>query len=184
MKKRTFAFVLIATGFLVIAVLIANYGLTNYAKPEEKHFNNNSTKVTPTPSSPLPTISPFPSSSVSTTRTTFKNPFGSFEIKSPSNKTYISNNVILQITGFVIGGRNIDLSLSYSVDGQEKVALPIDPEPPEDHYSFIGHYSKSIAIAGLSDGRHWIVVFGDLKFNGVSDLCESIVYFTINQNPV
>ena len=184
MKKRTFVFVLIAAGFLVIAALITNYGLTNYAEPEEKHFNNNSIKPTPTPYSPLPTISPSPSSSVTSTRATFKNALGSFEIMSPSNKTYISNRVILQVTGFVIGGKNINLSLSYSVDGHEKVPLPIDPKPPEDHYSFIGHYSKSITITGLSDGIHWIVVFGDLKFNGVSDFSECIVYFTVNQNPV
>lgn len=183
MKKVAKALFTIVIGFLAIAMLIANHGLTDYSEPDEKDFENSITPR-PTPYSPLPTISPPQNSSVSSLRTTFSNAPCSFEIKSPSNMTYTSNKVVLWVTGFVIGARNINLSLSYSVDGKGKIPLPIDPRPPEDSYSFIGRYSESITIPGLSDGVHWIVVFGDQKVNGVSEFGEATVYFTINRNPV
>jgi len=182
MKKAAKAIVSFAIGFLVIAVLIVDYGSTDYAPSDEKDFNKNSITPTPTPVPPLPTVSPSPNLPVASLRTTFSSAPCSFEIKSPSNMTYTSNSVILCVTGFVFGARNINLSLGYSVDGQGKRLLPIDPKPPEDHFSFIGHYSESVTITDLSDGIHWIVVFGDLKVNGVSEFGESIVYFTINQN--
>jgi len=183
MKKAAKAMVSFAIGFLVIAVLIVDYGSTDYDRSDDKDFNNNSVTPAPTPAPPLPTISPSPILSVASLHTTFSSAPCSFEIKSPSNMTYMSNSVILWVTGFVFGARNIKLSLSYSVDGQGKRLLTIDPKPPEDHFSFIGHYSESVTITGLSDGIHWIIVFGDLKVNGVSEFGESLVYFTVNQNP-
>jgi hypothetical protein len=182
MKKVAKALFTIVIGLLVIAITMANYGLTDYAEPEEKDFNNSITPKPTTPS-PLPTISPSPIPTQPSLRTTFNNAPCSFEIKSPTNKTHTSNEVVLTVTGFVFGAKNINLSLSYSVDGKGKRQLSIDPKPPEDHFSFIGHYSKSVTITGLSDGIHWIVVFGDLKVNGISEFGKSIVYFTINQNP-
>ena len=182
MKKVVKALFAIVIGLLVIAIIMANYGLTDYAEPDEKDFKNPITPK-PTPPSPVPTIPPSPNPPTTSSRTTFNNAPCSFEIKSPTSIKHTSNEVVLTVTGFVFGAKNINLSLSYSVDGKGKRLLPIDPKPPEDHFSFIGHYSKSVKINGLSDGTHWIVVFGDLKVNGVSEFGESIVYFTINQNP-
>jgi len=183
MKKAAKATISFVIGFLVIAVLIVDYGLTNHSQSDEKNFKN-SMAPTPTPLPPLPTISPSPNLPVASLRTTFSNAPCSFEIKSPSNMTCTSNSVILSVTGFVFGARNINLSLSYNVDGKGKVPLSIDPKPPEDHFSFIGHYSESVTITGLSDGAHRIVVFGNLKVNGVSEFGEVVVYFIINRNPV
>lgn len=182
MKKVAKALFTIGIGLVIVSITMANYGLTDYAEPDEKDFKNSITSK-PTPSSPVPTIPPSPNPPPTSSRTTFNNAPCSFEIKSPTNMTHTSNEVVLTVTGFVFGAKNINLSLSYSVDGKGKRLLPIDPKPPEDHFSFIGHYSKSVKIAGLSDGTHWIVVFGDLKVNGISEFGEIIVYFTINQNP-
>ena len=183
MKKAAKIIVPFTIGFMVIAVLIANYGSTDNTQPDEKHFKTNSITPTPNRCSPLPTISPTQDSPVSL-RTTFSHAPCSFEIKSPCNMTYTSNRVVLWVTGFVFGAKNIDLSLSYSVDDKGKIPLPIDPKPPEDHFSFIGHYSKSVTVTNLCDGTHWIIVFGSLKVNNLSEFGESIVYFTISQNPV
>ena len=182
LKKVAKTLFTIAIGLLVIAITMANYGLTDYAELDEKDFKN-SIPPKPTPSSPVPKISGSPNPPLPSSRTTFNTAPCSFEIKSPTSMKHTSNEVVLTVTGFVFGAKNISLSLSYSVDGKGKRLLTIDPKPPEDHFSFIGHYSKSITITDLSDGTHWIVVFGDLKVNGVSEFGESIVYFTINQNP-
>lgn len=183
MKKAAKTIVCFAIGFLVITVLIVDYVSTDYDQSDYTDFNKNSITPTPTPVPPLPKFSPSPNLPVASLRTTFSSVPCSFEITSPYNMTYTSNSVILCVTGFVFGARNIKLSLSYSVDGQGKRLLPLDPKPPEDHFSFIGHYSESVAITDLSNGIHWIVVYGDLKVNGVSEFGESTVYFTINQNP-
>jgi len=184
LKKAAKAMVSFVIGFLVIAVFIVDYGSTDYAQSDEKDFKKKPITPTPTPVPPLPTISPPPNLPFASLRTTFSNAPCSFEIGSPSNMTYTSNSIILSVAGSIFGAKNINLSLSYSVDGKGKRELPIDPKPPEDHFSFFGHFSESIAITDLSDGIHWIVVFGYLKVNGVSEFGESIVYFTINQNPV
>ena len=183
LKKVVKILFTLVIGFLIIAIPIANYALTDYTKPDENDFRNSMTPK-PTPSSPPPTIPPSPNPPPTSLRITFNNAPCSFEIKSPTNKTYTSNEVVLWVTGIVFGARNINLELSYSVDGKGKRLLPIDPKPPEDRFSFIGYYSESVTITNLSDGIHWIVVFGDLKVNGVSEFGESVVYFTISQNPV
>jgi hypothetical protein len=183
MKKATKIIVFFAVGFLVITVLIVDYVADDYAQSDNRDLTENSITPTPAPVPPLPTVSPSPDLPAASLRTSFSRAPCSFEIESPSNKTYTSSSIVLCVSGFVVGARNINLSLSYSVDGKEKRLLPIDPKPPEDHYSFIGHYSESVTITDLSDGIHWIVVSGDLKVNGVSEFGESIVYFTINQNP-
>jgi hypothetical protein len=89
----------------------------------------------------------------------------------------------LSITGQVIRASNIELSMNYSIDGQESLLLPITEQARSQNDQYMGLVVGSVELQKLSNGSHDITVFGDLKANGVNYLAQAQVYFTIDSNP-
>jgi hypothetical protein len=178
MKRTTVTFSLILVTLSPLFIIVAYYGSLNYS-----YQDNSLPKTSPIPTS-SPAITPTPThtanpSSVSTTSAFFDGPLGGFGITSPSNKTYNSNTLTLSVTGQVILGSNVELLMTYSLDGQDLLPLPIVTQPSHPGLTFVGVINGSVSLAQLSEGSHDITVFGDLEANG-HHLSQATVYFTVN----
>jgi hypothetical protein len=110
----------------------------------------------------------------------FEGPLGNFNIVSPSNITYNTNMLSLNVTGKVIVGSNVRLIINYSLDGKELVQLPLQTNPAHPEDPFIGVINTIVLLPELSNGSHNITVFGDLEANG-PHLAQATVFFTINK---
>jgi hypothetical protein len=106
-------------------------------------------------------------------------PLGGFTVKSPSNTTYDSSTLTIDVSGQVGVGRNLQLSMTYSLDGQESLPFPVVTKQAHDWDPFIGVISGSVTITHLSEGSHSITVSGNLQFNSSPNLAQVTVYFTI-----
>jgi hypothetical protein len=116
---------------------------------------------------------------------------------SPSNATYSSKSLTLDVNFSATIGGNINYSMSYSLDGTHNNTVPL-----EIHYFGLGFLYNRDYITGfavlpeLSDGQHNITVhlechthtwdinspnFPDPDYYNYSD--SQIVYFSINTNP-
>jgi hypothetical protein len=181
MKKTALALPLIVVTMLTFSIAVAYYGSVNH--PYQGENSSPTASPTPTPSpSPTTTPTPTPTSSPSSSPTigaSFEGPLGIFGITSPSNKTYNSNTLTLDVTGQVIVGSNVELLITYSLDGQERLPIPIEIRPAHPGDPFIGAFNGSVTLAQLSEGSHSITVFGDLEANG-PHLAQATVYFTVN----
>lgn len=176
-QKLTILFIVL---ILVFSPFVVFYDIVNsgYSKEEilvEPKPNDNS--------SLLPTLAPMNSTLFVLEKKSgsFGGPLGVFGITFPSNQTYDSNIVSLEVEGHVIVARNVNLSLVYSVDGNEVVPLSIVFEH-KDHLSFVRAFSGFAVLSPLSQGFHNITVLGDLKINGESNLSEAFVCFIVSEN--
>ena len=182
MKRTALALTLIVVTLLTLMIAVAYYGSVNYpyqgenslptASPMPTSSPSPTTTPTPTPTSPSPSSSPTISAS-------FEGPLGVFGITSPSNKTYNSNTLTLYVTGQVIVGSNVELLMTYSLDGQERLPIPIETQPSGPGLTFVGVIKGSVTLTQLSEGSHSITVFGDLEANG-PHLAQATVYFTVH----
>jgi hypothetical protein len=110
-------------------------------------------------------------------------PLGNFNVTSPTNTTYNSNILNLNVTGKVIVGRNVRLILNYSLDGKELIQLPLQTNPAHPEDPFIGAINASVILPDLSEGSHSIAVFGDLEAKG-PHLAQATVFFNVNTKPL
>jgi hypothetical protein len=171
MRKKVLALILFLV-FLSISIVVAGY----YISVNHSAQNNN---LLPTTS---PTATAFPSPSQdksSTVNATFASPLSTFVITSPSNRTYSSNILNLNVTGQMIRASNVELFMNYSLDGQDSVPIPVLVQPRALDDQYIGVISGLVALPKLSEGSHSITVFGDIEANGRSDLAQATVNFTI-----
>ncbi|MCW4017618.1 MAG: hypothetical protein NWF00_02865 [Candidatus Bathyarchaeota archaeon] len=78
-------------------------------------------------------------------------------ITSPSNVTYSSNCLILNVSqvGLFVG--NIQVSMVYSLDGQPNQTIPLTRQTREN--SFQASLTGTVTLPALSDGSHWITVY-------------------------
>jgi len=105
-------------------------------------------------------------------------PWGSFGMFSPANQTYTTNNLILNVTGGAISSDAYTPILSYSLDGGQRVLVPITLTKPEGlGLTFQRVISGLIALPPLSNGSHVLVLFGDLGFE--SRRGKVTVYFAV-----
>jgi hypothetical protein len=129
--------------------------------------------ITQSTPSPAPTLIPG----------AFAGPLGGFTIASPSASKVNSNPVTLTINGEVIVGSNVNLTMSYSLDGQAQLPLAVETQPlvnlPDETIT------ESVTLPNLSVGTHNITVFGDLDVNDNSamlsghNLAQDTVNFTV-----
>jgi hypothetical protein len=97
---------------------------------------------------------------------------------SPTNQTYTTNNLVLNVTGGAISADAYIPVLSYSLDGGQRVLVPITLMKPEGlGLTFQRVISGSIALPLLSNGSHILVLFGDLGFE--SRRGKVTVYFEV-----
>jgi hypothetical protein len=182
MKKTASALTIIMVTTLTFSMAVTYYGSVNHP-----HLGGKSSSAT---ASPMPTLSPSPittptptptssSSSSPTTGASFEGPLGVFGITSPYNETYNSNTLTLEVAGQVIVGSNVELLVTYSLDGQERLPIPIEIGPAHPGDPFIGAFNGSVPLTQLSEGSHSITVFGDLEANG-PHLAQATFYFTVN----
>jgi len=181
-KRTALALTLIVVTLLAFIMAVAYYGSVNHpyqgenslptASPTPTSSPSPTTTPTPTPTSPSPSSSP-------TIGASFEGPLGLFGITSPSNKTYSSDTLTLEVTGQVIVGSNVELLMTYSLDGQERLPIPIEIRPSHPGLTFVGVINGSVTLPQLSEGSHSITVFGDLEANG-PHLAQATVYFTVH----
>jgi hypothetical protein len=69
--------------------------------------------------------------------------------------------------------------MTYSLDGQERLPIPIEIQPSHPGLTFVGVINGSVTLPQLSEGSHSITVFGDLEANG-PHLAHATVYFTVH----
>ena len=177
-NKRTIAYALVLLALIVAIVALG----VHFAPISEQHTNSSPTpnpSPSPNATSQLTSQSPFPISS-STTNASFDEPLSFFAITSPSNATYSSNILSLNITGQVIRANNIELFMNYSIDGQESLPFPVIEQPRSLNDPYVGIITETITLQKLSEGSHNITVFANLKANDLDHLAQAKVYFTIN----
>jgi hypothetical protein len=163
----------------LISVAIVAYNQLFYQSQKYQEENQLRTS-SPIPSqSPYPTLTSTPNPTPTATPTLITYPEGSFgprgyfRITSPTNQNYNTDKLNLSITGEVI---NRPLSMSYSIDGQERVAFYAPVTQSNDWDPFLGTIKSTVALLPLSTGTHTITVFGTLsgKYSA-----QATAYFTI-----
>jgi hypothetical protein len=184
LMKRT----ALALALIVVILLTSTAGAAYYISVKSSSQKEDSLPTaTPTPTaspSPLVTPSPTPFPTPSPAQAVFgPGPLGSFAITSPSGGEANSNPITLTINGEVIVGSNVNLTMSYSLDGQAQLPLPVETQPlvnlPDETIT------GSVTLPNLSVGTHSITVFGDLDVNSPNEplgghhLAQDTVSFTV-----
>jgi hypothetical protein len=109
-------------------------------------------------------------------------------ITSPTNTTYGPGRLPVKVAFSALGGRNINYSMTYSLDGEENVTIPV---VVEGHYmSFHVTVSGSALLPKLSEGFHKVTVYSEVDCYNFSALGvfypkyaildHNTVYFTID----
>ena len=132
---------------------------------------------TPTPS-PLLTTTPMPkASSLATIQQLSASfgPLGGFRILTPTNTSYDTSNLNLTVSGQAIAA---GLSMSYSIDGQERFSIPAKVRQVHDWDPFFGGIHESVTLPPLATGSHSITVYGQLLVHDCKE-AQTTVYFTI-----
>ena len=174
MRKKVLPLTLFIV-FLSISIVVAGY----YISVNHSAQNNNLLPTT----SPTATPSPSPSQDESSTvNATFESPLSNFVITSPSNRTYSSNILNLNVTGQMMRASNVELFMNYSLDGQDNIPIPVSVKARSLDDQYMGVISGLVTLPKLSEGSHSITVFGDIEANGRPDLAQATVYFTIQRN--
>jgi hypothetical protein len=98
-------------------------------------------------------------------------------ITSPSNRTYISNLLTLNVTITAIVASNIRISMTYSLDGMINKTIPLITHSREN--SFQATITGSVILPSLSYGSHNVTVFAEHTINNeLVHLDKNTVYFT------
>jgi hypothetical protein len=107
---------------------------------------------------------------------------GYFSIDSPTNKAYNTNNITLTLSSQTIAASYLHLTMTYSIDGQEKIPINLELEQPHDWWdSFFVDSNESVALPPLTSGSHNVTVFGNFGNPNASFpyLSQATIYFTI-----
>jgi hypothetical protein len=167
---------------IIVVLLASTIGVAYYVSVNQSSQDGTS-NFNPTASA-TPTASPSPSQSPSliswsTASASFHLFRSTFVIASPTNRTYNSDILTLNVTGLAMRAGNIELFMNYSLDGQNCVPIPVvfQARGPDDQY--MGVITGLVALPKLSDGSHSITVFGKLEVSGRPDLAQATVYFTV-----
>jgi hypothetical protein len=98
-------------------------------------------------------------------------PLGTFGIVSPTNQTYNTNSLFLNVSGVIVAGSP---SLSYSLDEGPRTPITLELKKLTMIQVSI---SGSVALPPLANGSHVIVLYGDLSIE--SRRGKVTVYFDI-----
>ncbi|MFB3888309.1 MAG: Kelch repeat-containing protein [Candidatus Bathyarchaeia archaeon] len=108
-------------------------------------------------------------------------------IHSPTNTTYTSGAMVLNVSLSGLCGANINASMVYSLDGMPNVTLPVTVQSRK--LSFVASYNGYAALPELTPGPHSITVYSEYNIynasaNGVfipkdTRLDSNTVHFTI-----
>lgn len=114
-------------------------------------------------------------------------------ITSPSNSTYNSSALALNVNVTTLGGSNIRTSISYSLDGASNQTIPLTIEYPAGNTFMMARHLGSTDLSPLNEGSHTITVYVKCEYpnndkpvdapDTITAVYNSTVYFTINTNP-
>lgn len=175
-KPLAFTFILVST--LTFTTAIAYHASTN---PPSQGKDNSLPQTSPNPNESLslkPTSSPTVPSQLQSTHVSL-GPMDGFKIISPCNTIYGSSTITVEILGRMLVGRNVQLSVTYSLDGQERLSFPLVIKQANDWDPFNGIITGSVTLKQLSEGPHRITVYANFKINSNSKQAQGTVYFTI-----
>jgi hypothetical protein len=109
-------------------------------------------------------------------------PSGFFRVNSPTSRTYNSSCIALNVSGETIVGRNIQLSMSYSLDGQARVPVTVNYSQMHDWDKLLGAFNQTIALPPLTCGSHSVTVYGILEsttLNPENKAAQVTINFTV-----
>jgi hypothetical protein len=86
-------------------------------------------------------------------------PVATLGVSSPTNQTYHTASVMLNVAGGMI--IRTSPSISYSLDGSQLISLTVELTKVSILQTFM---SASTSLPNLANGSHVIVVYGDLGF--------------------
>jgi len=178
MNIKRLTLILIFASLLTFTTAVAYHVSPKSLYQEENALPLPSQTSTESPS-PTPTSSSAPPSQEQQTRVSF-GPCGGFSIISPRNTTYRSNKIAVEISGQMLVGCNDKLSITYSLDGQERLAFPLVIKQVHDWDFVTGAITGSMTLENLSEGQHNITIFADKQYNSNSHQFMGEVYFTID----
>jgi len=102
-------------------------------------------------------------------------------ITSPTNTTYSPGRLTVKVCFSTLGGLTINYSMTYSLDGEENVTIPV---VVEGHYmSFQVTVSGSAVLPELSEGFHRVTVCSEVNcynFSVHGVFYSKYVYFDYN----
>ena len=110
---------------------------------------------------PTPTFAPFPESDYTEGVNAFL-PLGVFGPTSPTNQTYNTNSLLLNVNGSTLVG--IHVFADYSLDGGPRIPITLELTPlgTADKPSFQVRIAGSVALPPLDNGSHVVVMYGAL----------------------
>jgi len=113
-------------------------------------------------------------------------------IVSPSNSTYKSNLLTLNVNVTTLGGSNIKTSMNYSLDGTSNQTIPLTIEYPAGNSFTMALHIGLLDLPTLNEGSHNITVYVACEYpnnnrfvnepDTITAFYNSTVYFTINTN--
>ena len=102
-------------------------------------------------------------------------------IKAPTNSTYNTPLLTLNVNVTALVFRNVGVSMTYSLDGMDNNTIPLIIHPREN--SFQALITGEVNLPTLSYGSHNVTVFAEYTINNkVSRLDNSTIYFTVSTN--
>jgi len=100
-------------------------------------------------------------------------------ITSPSNRTYTSSLLTLNVSVTALVASNIRISMIYSLDGMNNNTIPLITHSREN--SFQARITGSVTLPTLSYGSHNLTVFAEHTINNeLAHFDNHTVYFTIS----
>jgi hypothetical protein len=188
MKKIASALTLIIAVALLTSASAAAYCISVNKFQAENSLPTATSAPTSAPT-PNPTPTPPPTSLTTTpTQTPTPTPFvdlpyteggwlplGVFGPTSPTNQTYNTTSLTLNVMGTIIVGWKP--TIDYSLDGGPRTQVPVELTPlgTTEKPSFQIRITGSVALPPLANGSHVIVLYGDLG----SQRCKATVYFEV-----
>jgi hypothetical protein len=119
--------------------------------------------------------------------------FSGINIISPSNSTYSSSLLTLNVSVTTLGGSNIKISMNYSLDGTYNQTIPVTIQYPTGNSFMLALHTGLVNLPALPEGSHNITVYVEHEYPNynkyfspfpgtVTQLYNSTVYFTISTN--
>lgn len=95
------------------------------------------------------------------------------KIISPANATYSSSSLTLNVSMTGLVASNINRTLTYSLDGEAPIAVPLEIDCGEHVPSIIATISGLATLSGLVEGPHNITVNMKTEVTGKSPLWDN-----------
>jgi amino acid permease len=119
--------------------------------------------------------------------------FSGINIISPSNNTYSSSLLTLNVSVTTLGGSNLKISMNYSLDGTYNQTIPVTIQYPTGNSFMLALHTGLVNLLALPEASHNITVYVEYEYPNnnkfvtpfpgtVTQFYDSTVYFTIGTN--